>query len=44
MAPVGSLWSLWVEDDGVGIDRGMHPGTGMGLENMKRGPIPRAPG
>ena len=36
MAPVGSLWSLWVEDDGVGIDRGVHPGTGMGLENMKR--------
>lgn len=36
MAPDGSLWSLWVEDDGVGIERGVNPGTGMGLSNMKR--------
>jgi len=36
MVPNGSLWSLWVEDDGAGIDRGVNPGTGMGLENMKR--------
>ena len=36
MAQNGASWSLWVEDDGVGIDRGVHPGTGMGLANMKR--------
>ena len=36
MAPDGALWSLWVEDDGVGMDRGVNPGSGMGLPNMKR--------
>jgi len=36
MAPNGPSWSLWVVDDGVGLGRGVHPGTGMGLANMKR--------
>lgn len=36
MGPAGSGWSLWVEDDGLGVDRGVNPGGGMGLENMKR--------
>ncbi|MFN7967335.1 MAG: histidine kinase [Acidobacteriota bacterium] len=34
--PQGSRWSLWVEDDGVGIDRDPTSGTGMGSENIKR--------
>jgi signal transduction histidine kinase len=33
----GKRWSMWIEDDGVGIDPDAKPtGSGMGLENMRK--------
>lgn len=29
-------WLLWVDDDGLGLAAGVNPGTGMGLDNMRR--------
>jgi signal transduction histidine kinase len=36
MARDGAAWSLWVEDDGLGVEHGVAPGSGMGLDNMRR--------